>query len=159
MSSRPEITTSEVMDEIAEVLELEREEVEMESSLIDDLGADSLDLVDISFSLGKRFGLKLPTKTTLVVAQEMVPNEGVFVDKGKLTELGAQLLQGSPNQYSEQDIQPNMSIDVLLSQTLVRHWYELCAHINGHPSLDGDTAIQEYLVDFLEKNELDTKAA
>ncbi|QMV13110.1 phosphopantetheine-binding protein [Vibrio spartinae] len=159
MLIKPEITENEVMAEIAEVLELEREEVEMASSLIDDLGADSLDLVDISFSLGKRFGLKLPTKTTLIVAQEMMTTDGVFTNQGKLTELGALLLQGSPNQYSEQDIQPNMNVDVLLSQTLVRHWYELCAHINHHPSQDGDTAIQEYLVEFFEKHGLDTNAA
>lgn len=44
---------------LAESLALEPETIEPSSRLIDDLGADSLDFLDILFSLEQRFALKL----------------------------------------------------------------------------------------------------
>src|SRR5258708_5103744 len=44
---------------LADSLALRPDEVEMESRLIEDLGADSLDFVDIIFSLERQFSIKL----------------------------------------------------------------------------------------------------
>ena len=44
---------------LAESLALQPDEIEPGSRLIDDLGADSLDFLDILFSLEQRFALKL----------------------------------------------------------------------------------------------------
>ncbi len=44
---------------LAESLLIEEEKITTESALIEELGADSLDLLDIIFSLEKKFGVKL----------------------------------------------------------------------------------------------------
>jgi acyl carrier protein len=50
---------SAVQDCIAESLAINREEIQPESRLIDDLGADSLDFLDMIFGLEKRFATRL----------------------------------------------------------------------------------------------------
>lgn len=45
---------------LCEQLELEESQVTMESSIMEDLGADSLDLVDLLMSLEDQFNLEVP---------------------------------------------------------------------------------------------------
>lgn len=45
---------------IAEQLSLEEEEITMDSSFIDDLGADSLDIVELVMALEEEFDLEIP---------------------------------------------------------------------------------------------------
>ncbi len=45
---------------IAEQLELEEDEITMDSELIDDLGADSLDIVDLIMSIEDEFDVEVP---------------------------------------------------------------------------------------------------
>lgn len=45
---------------IAEQLEIDAEEIDYESNIIDDLGADSLDIVDLVMSVEDEFGIEVP---------------------------------------------------------------------------------------------------
>lgn len=45
---------------IAEQLEIEAEEIDYDSNIIDDLGADSLDIVDLVMSVEDEFGIEVP---------------------------------------------------------------------------------------------------
>ena len=45
---------------IAEQLSLNEEEITMESSFLDDLGADSLDVVEIIMALEEEFDIEIP---------------------------------------------------------------------------------------------------
>ncbi|MBQ8783524.1 MAG: acyl carrier protein [Clostridia bacterium] len=45
---------------LSEQLELDEEEITLESNIVDDLGADSLDLVDMAMTVEDEFGLELP---------------------------------------------------------------------------------------------------
>ncbi len=45
---------------LKEQLSIENKEVKLESQLIDDLGADSLDLVEISMALEEEFSIEVP---------------------------------------------------------------------------------------------------
>ena len=53
-----------VFDKVKEIivdqLGVEEEEVTLEASFIDDLGADSLDLVELIMALEEEFGLEIP---------------------------------------------------------------------------------------------------
>ncbi|MGI6576272.1 MAG: acyl carrier protein [bacterium] len=51
---------AKVRDIVAERLGLEIEEVKLESSFIDDLGADSLDIVELVMALEDEFDLEIP---------------------------------------------------------------------------------------------------
>ncbi|WP_251860302.1 acyl carrier protein [Clostridium sp. Marseille-Q2269] len=45
---------------IAEQLSIDEEEIKMESSFVDDLGADSLDIVELIMALETEFDLEIP---------------------------------------------------------------------------------------------------
>ena len=49
-----------VKDIIAEQLGVKKEEIKQESSFIDDLGADSLDTVEVVMALEEEFGIEIP---------------------------------------------------------------------------------------------------
>ena len=51
-----------VADIIAETSGLPREKITPESHVIDDLGIDSLDFLDIVFAIDKEFGIKVPVE-------------------------------------------------------------------------------------------------
>ncbi len=45
---------------LAEQLDIEEDEITMESNIAEDLGADSLDVVDLIMSIEDEFGLEVP---------------------------------------------------------------------------------------------------
>lgn len=49
-----------VRDVLCEQLDVEEEKVTPESSIVDDLGADSLDVVDLVMSLEEEFDIEIP---------------------------------------------------------------------------------------------------
>ncbi|CDF57913.1 acyl carrier protein [Thermobrachium celere] len=49
-----------VKERISEVLGIDPEDITMESSFIDDLGADSLDVVELIMALEDEFDLEIP---------------------------------------------------------------------------------------------------
>ena len=45
---------------IAEVLNIDKEEITMETTFIDDLGADSIDVMQIVMGIEEEFGISIP---------------------------------------------------------------------------------------------------
>ena len=86
-------TFDKVADIIAETSEIERDTITPESHVIDDLGIDSLDFLDIVFAIDKEFGIKIPLEKWTQEANEgEVPTEEYFVLKNlcaKIDELRA----------------------------------------------------------------------
>ena len=69
-------TFNAVADIISETCNIDREKIHPESHTINDLGIDSLDFLDVTFAIDKRFGIKMPIEKWM---QEI--NEGkVSVD-------------------------------------------------------------------------------
>jgi len=56
-------TFDAVADIIASTCNLEREGIAPDSHVINDLGVDSLDFLDIAFAIDKRFEIKMPVET------------------------------------------------------------------------------------------------
>ena len=50
----------EIKDILAEQLDLDPETIELSSSLANDLGADSIDAIDIVISLEDQYGIEVP---------------------------------------------------------------------------------------------------
>ncbi len=57
-----------VKDIIVEQLGVDEEEIKMEASFIDDLGADSLDIVELIMALEEEFDLEIPDKEAEKIA-------------------------------------------------------------------------------------------
>ncbi len=83
------MTRDEIYDRVKtvliEALSVDDEEVTPDAVIRDDLGAESIDFLDIQFRLEKEFGIKIPKG-------EMMPEDlaaaGEFVRDGKLTQAG-----------------------------------------------------------------------
>jgi len=84
------MSRDEVFDKVQEVmvdaLGVDEDEVTDEAVLMRDLGAESIDFLDIVFRLEKAFGIKIP-REELFPADTLMNNSG-FVSNGKLTEAG-----------------------------------------------------------------------
>lgn len=60
----PELQSPEIFEEVkktlAEHLGVDAGTIKKDSKIVDDLGADSLDLVELTMDLEEKFGLKIP---------------------------------------------------------------------------------------------------
>jgi acyl carrier protein len=71
-----------VADIIAENSEVPREKITPDAHVINDLGIDSLDFLDIVFAIDKAFGIKVPVEAwTQEVNAGTAPAEQYFVMK------------------------------------------------------------------------------
>lgn len=70
---------------IAQALKVDETKVELHSSLIKDLGAESIDFLDIVFRLEKQFKIKIPKGELF---PEKLLTDARFVKDGKVTQAG-----------------------------------------------------------------------
>ena len=68
-----------VAEEIAQTLSLEVDEVTPASNLFADLGAESIDILDLSFRCEKRFGIKME------ISKMLSPDDLAADETGRLT--------------------------------------------------------------------------
>ena len=84
------MTRDEIFEEVQEVLidalGLDDDEVTPQATLMGDLGAESIDFLDIVFRLEKSFGIKIP-REELFPADNLMSNPD-YVSNGKVTEQG-----------------------------------------------------------------------
>jgi len=83
--SREEIL-KEVQEVLVDALGVDDDEVTTEATLMGDLGAESIDFLDIVFRLEKAFGIKIPREELFPI--ENLLNNPEFVNNGKLTDAG-----------------------------------------------------------------------
>lgn len=119
--SREEIFAS-VKETLVDALAVEPEEVTETATLTGDLGAESIDFLDIVFRLEKCFNIKIPRG-------ELFPddllNNPDFVSSGKFTTVGlAQLKKAMPHAdftNFDQDPDVNRMPDLFTVKTLVNY--------------------------------------
>ncbi len=85
-----------VQEVLIDALGVDDDEVTTEATLMGDLGAESIDFLDIVFRLEKAFGIKIPREELFPAENLMTDSE--LVHNGKLTEKGlAELRQRMPH--------------------------------------------------------------
>jgi acyl carrier protein len=83
--SREEIY-AKVKETLVDALGVDEEEITEQATLMGDLGAESIDFLDIVFRLEKGFNIKIP-REELFPAENLL-NNAEYVDNGKLTPAG-----------------------------------------------------------------------
>ncbi len=83
----------QIQEVLVDALGLDDDEVTNKATLMGDLGAESIDFLDIVFRLEKTFGIKIP-REELFPAENLM-NNSEFVENGKLTEKGLTELRNS----------------------------------------------------------------
>lgn len=120
------MTKDEVFAKIKEVLTsalaVDDDEVTLEAKLSEDLGAESIDYLDITFQLEKAFSIKIPKGELL---PDNLFSNPEFVQNGRMTEKGiAELKTRMPFadlSKFEADPDINKFRDIFTVDTLVRY--------------------------------------
>ena len=120
--SREEIY-AKVQETLVDALGVDDDEVTSEATLMGDLGAESIDFLDIVFRLEKSFNIKIPR-------EELFPAESVlgnteYVEDGKLTAAGlAQIKSQMPHvDFTEFEADPDLNkiSDLFRVQSIVNY--------------------------------------
>jgi acyl carrier protein len=136
------LTQPEIFEKFATIvassLRIERSRVTMDSHIMNDLGAESLDLIEITMESESAFNIWLPEKSILDTATEVF-GPGVLVRDGILTETGKDLLR----QRLPPEIAPlfegEVSVRDLQSYFLtVRSWVALIDRLLQHTPVTCD---------------------
>ncbi len=114
---------------MARVFGMAPEEITLQSSLVNDLGADSLDHVELRALLEKRFGITLPLQSVLEHAARLTGEEARFVQAGRVTREGAELLWKSPYAFTEAQVREGSRPRDLVDAMTVANWAALCEHL------------------------------
>lgn len=107
----------EVRKAISEGLDIDPERVKPESVLIKDLGAESLDFLDINYRLEQTFGIKMARHSVLEHMEEMFGEESAIDSNGKLTEKAVKVLG---LRFNGNNLKPGMDMDELPSAVTVQ---------------------------------------
>src|SRR5687768_14387286 len=101
-------TFERVKKVLIEALSVDDEEVTPGAVIRDDLGAESIDFLDIQFRLEKELGIKIPKG-------EMMPEDlasaGEFVKDGTLTEAGINELKRRMPHADFKDLHPGSDLE------------------------------------------------
>jgi acyl carrier protein len=120
------MTETEVYEKVKETLVdalgVDEEEIKTEATLTGDLGAESIDFLDIVFRLEKGFNIKIPRGELF---PDNILNNPQFVQNGKLTATGlAQLKERMPHaDFSQFEQDPDVSkmAELFKVQTIVNY--------------------------------------
>ena len=82
---------SKVSETLVEALNVDEEDIRPESTLQGDLGAESIDFLDIVFRLEREFGIKIPRNE--LFPESIFQGDPEFVQNGRVTEKGLQELR------------------------------------------------------------------
>lgn len=111
-----------VQETLVEALGVDDDEVTLEATLTGDLGAESIDFLDIVFNLEKAFDIKIARGELF---PDNIVNNPDFVADGKLTEQGlTELKERMPHaDFSdfEQDPDINKMAELFTVQTIINY--------------------------------------
>lgn len=99
-----------VREIIADVLVIDEEEVALNSRLISDLGAESIDFLDLVFQLEKEFSIKIPRGQLEKNARGDLA-EDEFEKGGVLTAQGMQALKNYLSEVPDDQFKANMKVN------------------------------------------------
>jgi acyl carrier protein len=95
---------------VADVLVIDEEDVSLNSRLISDLGAESIDFLDLVFQIEKEFAIKIPRGQLEKNARGDL-SEDEFEKGGVLTEEGLQALQNYLSEVPADQFKVNMKVN------------------------------------------------
>jgi acyl carrier protein len=118
-------TREEIFDKVqstlVDALGVDAEEVSGDSTLTGDLGAESIDFLDIVFRLEKNFGIKIPRGDLF---PENVLSDPQFVSNGKVTEKGLDELRVRMPWANFDRIKDNPNVQDLFTVDMIVNYVE-----------------------------------
>jgi acyl carrier protein len=123
MAADKEQVFAQVREVLVDALGVDEDEITGEATLMGDLGAESIDFLDIVFRLEKAFGIKIPREE--LFPAETLLNNPQLVSNGKLTAKGlAELKDKMPHtdiSAFQNDPDINKLADLFTVNSIVRY--------------------------------------
>ncbi len=119
---------------VADVLVLDEEEVMLTSRLIVDLGAESIDFLDLVFQLEKEFEIKIPRGQLEKNARGDLA-EDEFEQNGVLTAAGMQAMRQYLSEVPAEYFKPNMKLNEIPALFTVETFCKLIVSAKSEQSL------------------------
>ena len=117
-----------VRDCVAEALALDLDEISPESTLLDELGAESIDLLDILFRIDRATGVKIQSDELASYVPGGIPDEEFGdEDADVITPKGMDQLKKVMPQIAEKDLDGKLSPEDVMSHFTVANLTELVA--------------------------------
>jgi len=111
---------------IADVLVIDEDEISLDSRLISDLGAESIDFLDLVFQLEKEFNIKIPRGQLEKNARGDLSEEE-FEKNGVITDKGMNALKSYLNEVPEEYFKSNMKVNEIPTLFTVNTFCKLVA--------------------------------
>ena len=108
MTMAKEDVFKKVQEVLIEALGVDDDEVGADAKLVEDLGAESIDFLDIVFRLEKSFSIKIDQKELF---PEDVLSDANFVDDGKVTDAGIEELRKRMPHANLDEFDKNRKVD------------------------------------------------
>lgn len=123
------MTTDEIYPRVAhivaDVLAIDESEISPDKSLVTDLGAESIDYLDLIFRLEREFGIKIPRGQIEKEARGSLPQDQ-FEQGGVITPAGLEALKKSMPEISSDAFKPGLKVSELPTLFTVN---SLCAWV------------------------------
>lgn len=133
MASREEIDSA-VKEAVAEALALDEDEVTDDATLMDELGAESIDLLDILFRIEKGTGVKIQASDLGDHIQGGIPDDEFGDENEVVTPKGLEQLKKVMPQIDVDELQGNLKADEVISHFTVRNLTDMVAERAGTPA-------------------------
>ena len=118
----------EVRKAIAETLRASEDSIQPDRSLIGELGAESLDFIDINYRLEQRFHIGMPRKYLLEHVEEYF-GEGTAIDEnGQITETAVSILKSRLGEAGR-NLRAGMSVDEIPTLVTPQNLVEIVKEI------------------------------
>jgi acyl carrier protein len=114
MASREEIFGT-VQTAVVDALGVDEDEVTPEATLLDELGAESIDLLDILFRLERKLGVKIQAADLAAYVQGGIADDEFGDNNGIITERGLAHLKTVMPQINEDELRGNFQAEKVMS--------------------------------------------
>lgn len=115
---------------VADVLAIDEEEISLNKRLIADLGAESIDFLDLTFQLEREFNIKIPRGQIEKDARGSL-TEGEFEQSGMVTDAGIQALKTYLSEVSEEHFPEDLRVSHIPTLFTVETLCKLVLRVAG----------------------------
>jgi acyl carrier protein len=116
---------SAVKEAVVEALALDDDEVTPESTLMDDLGAESIDLLDILFRVEKSTGVKIEASDLGDYMQGGIPDDEFSDENEVITKKGAEHLQTVMPQTNPDELAGSLKAEEVITLFTVQNLVDM----------------------------------
>lgn len=126
MTSREDLF-SVVQTAVVDALGVDEDEVTPEVTLLDELGAESIDLLDILFRLERKLGVKIQASDLAAYVQGGIPDDEFGDENGIITERGLAHLKSVMPQINADELRGTFQAEKVMSLFTVDNLTDLVA--------------------------------